>query len=186
MTESRDTVTAEEAALHGGDETSLPVRIYCLMMDNLVKKQSPRQQRLHKDAQDLLRRMDPQDPIEQMLSEQILWMHGRLALLNYFAAMQTKKIPMQLLHPAADRLANTLRRHLMAFADYRNPGRKRFTAVRQANIAHQQIVTNHSQPAAEARLDDPQISRSISEAAAEKISPDARGTDIPAAQRRPK
>jgi hypothetical protein len=183
MIESRDTVTPEEAALHGGDETSLAVRIYCQMMDNLVKKQSPRHQRLQKDAEDLLRRIDPQDPIEQMLSEQIIWMHARLAFLNYFASIQTKKSPMQLMHSAADRLANTLRRHMMAFADYRNPGRKRFTAVRQANIAHQQIVSNHSQPAAE-KLDDPQISRSISETASEKISPDPRRAAIAAPQRR--
>ena len=96
--------------------------------------------------------------------EQMLWMHGRLAYLNFYAAQQIHNKPMQVLHTAADRLANTLRRHMTAFADYRNPGRKRFTAVRQANIAQQQIVSNHS-PAKQVQSHDSEISRAIAEAA---------------------
>jgi hypothetical protein len=159
-----------DSQLFGGDETSLAVRVYCQMMDKLVERDSPRFERLHTEATELLRRLDPQDAIEQMMVEQMLWMHGRLAHLNYYAALQTRNKPIQVLHTAADRLANTLRRHMMAFADYRNPGRKRFTAVRQANIAQQQIVTNHS-PARQVESHDSQISRSISEACTPILSP---------------
>jgi hypothetical protein len=164
----------EPPPMFGGDETTTAVRIYCQMMDRLIDRKSPRHVRLHSDAAELLRRIDPQDAIEQLMSEQILWLHARFAHLSYYASLQTKNPPMQIMHNAADRLANTLRRHLMAFADYRNPGRKRFTAVRQANIAHQQIV-NNSSPMPEAIFHDPQIPRAIPATKAAALSSNARG-----------
>jgi hypothetical protein len=169
MSEKESASTPQDSQLFGGDETSLAVRVYCQMMDKLVQRDSPRHERLHADAIELLRRLDPQDAIEQMMVEQMLWMHGRLAYLNYYAALQTRNKPMQVLHTAADRLANTLRRHMVAFADYRNPGRKRFTAVRQANIAQQQIVSNNS-PARQMESHDSEISRSITEASTTILS----------------
>jgi hypothetical protein len=45
-------------------------------------------------------------------------------------------------HAACDRLADTMRRHISAFCAYRYPERKRFVAVKRANIAQQQIVIN--------------------------------------------
>jgi hypothetical protein len=172
MSEAGETPESDEAAVVGDDQTPAAVRIYCQMMEKVLEKDSPRLKRVRADATEFLRKLDPQDPIEQMLGEQILWMYARLAHLNYFATLQTKLAPMQILHTAADRLANTVRRHMMAFADYRNPGRKRFTAVRQANFAHQQIVTNTS-TAGPVQLHDPPIARSI---------PDARETILPSLQ----
>lgn len=178
-----DQPSAQEP-LWGGGQTTTAVRIYCQMMDNLVDPKSPRHARLHTDAIELLQRIDPQDAIEQLMSEQILWLHARMAHLNYYASLQTRREPMHVLHSAADRLANTLRRHLMAFADYRNPGRKRFTAVRQANIAHQQIVTNAAPSLTESPFHDPPISRPVPAAQTPKISPVARGPAVAAKKRR--
>jgi len=169
MTDANQTSVPDEPPNSGGDQTSVAVRIYCQMMQNTLQKDSPRLARVHADAIEFLRRLNPQDPLEQMLAEQILWMNARLAHLNYFASVQTKQKPMQMLHNAADRLANTVRRHMMAFADYRNPGRKRFTAVRQANIAHQQIVTSAAANL-ERHLDDPTIPRPLPQASTPILS----------------
>jgi hypothetical protein len=127
------------ATLSGADDP-LGLKIYCRMLDTLLLGDSPMRQESCEQARRLLAELAPRDAIEKMMVDQILWLHARLAHLSFYSSVQTRLKPMQVMHEACDRLADTIRRHIVAFSDYRDPGRRRFTAVKQANIAQQQIV----------------------------------------------
>jgi hypothetical protein len=128
----------------GEGEDAMGVRIYCRMMESLLTADSPLKAKYFEEARQLHKELSPRDAVEKIFVDQILWLHARLAHLNYYSTLQTQLKPMQVMHAACDRLADAMRRHLMAFAEYRQPERRRFTAVRQANIAQQQIVTSAS------------------------------------------
>ena len=92
------------------------------------------------DAEAVIKELGARDGIEKLMLDQILWLHGRLARLTLLSCRRKKLEEAEGYHAAADRLTDTLRRHMAAFASYRYPERKRFVAVNRANIAEQQIV----------------------------------------------
>lgn len=83
------------------------------------------------------------DPLEEMLVVQALWTHTRLARLSSIANQQTTPNHIKVVHDACDRAGNTLRRQMLALAEYRRPPRTdAFMAIKQANVAQQQVVQN--------------------------------------------
>ncbi len=103
-------------------------------------------------VEDLLKRLKPRDPLEEMLVIQALWTHARLAKLSELAIMQTEIKQVQVVHDACDKAANTYRRHMLALADYRRPSRPGvFMPVSQLNAAGQQVVQNAENSKSEKR-----------------------------------
>lgn len=85
----------------------------------------------------------PRDAIEEMLVLQAAWTHARLAHLSKLSADQTSTTNVRVVNEACDRAANTFRRQMLALAEYRRPPRSdAFVAIRQANLANQQVVHN--------------------------------------------
>jgi len=95
-------------------------------------------------VEDVLERMGPQDPLEEMLIQQAVLAHARVLHLTEYANRQERLEAVKVAHEYADRASNTYRRHMLALAEYRRPPRPgdSFTAIRQANIAGQQVVQN--------------------------------------------
>ncbi|NOG54735.1 MAG: hypothetical protein HND57_10480 [Planctomycetes bacterium] len=95
-------------------------------------------------VEDMLRRMAPRDPLEEMLAVQALLAHARVLHLSTLANQQQTPDGIRVIHEYADRASNTYRRLMLALAEYRKPprGGNSFTAVKQANIAQQQLVMN--------------------------------------------
>jgi hypothetical protein len=87
--------------------------------------------------------VQPRDAVEEMLLVQMVWTHARLGNLTVLANQQTTASNVRIVHDACDKAANTFRRMMLALADYRRPPQVAgFVAVRQANIANQQVVQN--------------------------------------------
>jgi hypothetical protein len=105
-------------------------------------KTKPFGQQMQKIAADLLRRFKPRDPVEEMLIAQMVWTHARVANLSTLFSAQHDIKWHGLMALQADRAANLFRRQMLALADYRRPTRRSFTAIRQANIAEQQVVNS--------------------------------------------
>jgi hypothetical protein len=95
-------------------------------------------------AEDLLERMAPRDPAEEMLITQMLMAQVRTLHLTSLANQQTELDSLRVVNEYADRASNTYRRLMLALAEYRRPARAgdSFTAIAQANIAGQQLVVN--------------------------------------------
>ncbi len=95
-------------------------------------------------ADDLIERMAPRDPAEEMLIVQMLMAHSRVMHLTSLANVQECLEPLRIVNEYADRASNTYRRLMLALAEYRRPlrGGDSFTAIKQANIAGQQVVMN--------------------------------------------
>ncbi len=91
-------------------------------------------------VRDVLTQMQPRDPMERMLIEQSLWLHARLARLSVQAATATGEQSVRTLNEAAERVANTYRRHMQALKDYRSASWPKIVAIGQANLANQQVV----------------------------------------------
>ncbi len=96
-------------------------------------------------VRDVMERMAPRDPAEEMLVAQLLTTHARVMHLSELANRQTNLGPVRTLNEYADRASNTYRRLMLALAEYRRPPRTgdSFTAIRQTNIAGQQVVQTH-------------------------------------------
>jgi hypothetical protein len=85
----------------------------------------------------------PRDALEEMLVVQMAWTHARLARLSAIAHNQEKRENLQAVQDACDHAANTFRRQMLALAEYRRPPQPgNFMAIRQANVANQQVVQN--------------------------------------------
>lgn len=95
-------------------------------------------------VEETLRRMQPRDPAEEMLVSQLVLLHLRVLALTRLACKATTLEEIGSLNEYADRASNTYRRLMLGLADYRRPPRAgdSFTAIRQANIAQQQVVQN--------------------------------------------
>ncbi|QKK09290.1 MAG: hypothetical protein HND58_14745 [Planctomycetota bacterium] len=93
---------------------------------------------------DLLERMAPRDPLEEMLVVQAALAHARVLHLTEHANRQERLESIRTVNECADRASNTYRRLMLALREYRKPPRSgdTFTAIRQANIAGQQVVQN--------------------------------------------
>lgn len=99
-------------------------------------------------ARDVIERMVPRDPVEEMLIAQLLFAHARVMRLTDMANQQTGLDAIRVIHDYADRASNTYRRLMLALIEYRRPPRAAgsgdsFTVVKQANIANQQVIQNH-------------------------------------------
>jgi hypothetical protein len=87
--------------------------------------------------------VQPQDALEEMLVVQMAWAHARLARLSAIAHSQEQRGNVQVVNDACDRAANTFRRQMLALAEYRRPAQAgSFVAIKQANVANQQVVQN--------------------------------------------
>lgn len=87
--------------------------------------------------------VQPRDALEEMLVVQMAWTHARLARLSAIANDQTATTNVRVLNDACDRAAGTFRRQMLALAEYRRPPRtENFVAIKQANVAAQQVVQN--------------------------------------------
>ncbi len=87
--------------------------------------------------------VQPRNAIEEMLLVQMAWTHARLARLSAIAHNQERRGNVQVVHSACDRAANTFRRQMLTLAEYRRPAQpNNFLAIKQANVAHQQVVQN--------------------------------------------
>ena len=93
---------------------------------------------------DVMDRMAPRDPLEEMLISQLICAHARLLHLTDLANRQTTLDGIKTVNEYADKASNTYRRLMLALAEYRRPPKAgdTFTAIRQANIAGQQVVMN--------------------------------------------
>jgi hypothetical protein len=92
---------------------------------------------------DAMTEMKCNDPFEQMLVMQAIWTHTRLAHLSALANQQTDSDHIKVLNEACDRCANTFRRQMLGIAEYRRPPRTdAFVAIKQANVAQQQVIAN--------------------------------------------
>lgn len=93
---------------------------------------------------DLIERMAPRDPAEEMLVVQLVLTHARVLHLTDAANRQERLESIRTIHEYADRASNTYRRLMLALAEYRRPtAPATFTAIKQANIAGQQVIQNH-------------------------------------------
>lgn len=87
--------------------------------------------------------VQPRDALEEMLLVQMAWTHARLARLSAIATDQEQRANVQIVHDACDRAANTFRRQMLTLAEYRRPPQPgNFVAIKQANLANQQVVQN--------------------------------------------
>lgn len=96
-------------------------------------------------AKTLIEKMNPRDPAEEMLVAQMLMAHVRVLHLTDIANKQETLNAIRTVNECADRASNTYRRLMLGLAEYRRPPRASdsFTAIRQANIAGQQVIQNH-------------------------------------------
>ncbi|MCC6230527.1 MAG: hypothetical protein IT432_15035 [Phycisphaerales bacterium] len=97
---------------------------------------------------DLIERMAPRDPAEEMLVVQLVLTHVRTLHLTDLANRQERLESIRTVHEYADRASNTYRRLMLALAEYRRPPRTgdTFAVVKQTNIAGQQVIQNHENP----------------------------------------
>jgi hypothetical protein len=87
--------------------------------------------------------VQPRDAVEEMLLVELAWTHARIAALSAMAVQQTQTVNLRVVNEACDRAANTFRRLMLALADYRRPRpAPSFVAIKQANLANQQVVHN--------------------------------------------
>ncbi len=99
-------------------------------------------------AEGVIEGMAPRDAAEEMLIAQMLFAHARAMRLTAMANNRSDLKSVRVLHEYADRASNTYRRLMLALAEYRRPPRAggTFTAIKQANIAGQQVIQNHEIP----------------------------------------
>jgi hypothetical protein len=104
-------------------------------------------------ARELLIQLDPQDAAERMLAVQMIAAFTRSMFLSRNANHQKHPKWFKLYSGDCDRAMTLFRRQMQTFTDLRRLRRTTFNAIRQANIAAQQIVVtdcptpdSHAQP----------------------------------------
>ena len=141
-----------------------------------------------KRVQDMIKAMKPRDPLERMLIEQCILTHGRVRHLAVLANQQESVEWSQHMHHAADKASNTYRRLMLALDQYRRPPRAGdvFTAIKQANIANQQIIQNAEASEKKEKTSNEQgCDHAEAHTTKTKALPaDAGGIERPAAERR--
>jgi hypothetical protein len=94
--------------------------------------------------EDLILRMDPRDPVEEMLVVQLVLTHARVLHLTDCANRQESLDKLRGVNECADRASNTYRRLMLALPEYRRPpSSSSFTAIHQANFASQQVIQSN-------------------------------------------
>lgn len=92
----------------------------------------------------ILARLKPRDDLEEMLIMQAIWTHARLAKLSLMANQAGGMESAPAINDNCDGAAKTFRQQIQALIDYRNPRKSgdMFMAIKQANLAQQQVVQN--------------------------------------------
>jgi hypothetical protein len=126
--------------IHG---TAAPASIYGVALSSVFG--DSRIDEMTAYARDVIARIAPQDPAEEMLAAQMLFAHARVTRLTELANRQTDVEGIRVVNEYADRASNTFRRLMLALAEYRRPPRSGdvFAVVKQANIAGQQVIQSH-------------------------------------------
>jgi hypothetical protein len=93
-------------------------------------------------ARELLEQLAPADAAERMLSVQMIAAFSRSIFLARLANVQTHPKWFALYSRECNSAMTMFRRQLQTLTDLRRPRRTTFNAIRQANIAGQQIVVN--------------------------------------------
>jgi hypothetical protein len=127
--------------------------VYWKILEGILSPQSLCWGAWKVEAEGIVQQLGPRDGVEKLMVDQILWLHARLGSLSVLASLEKKADKAAGLHAACDRLADTVRRHVSAFCAYRYPERKRFVAVKRANIAQQQIVISGGKKRGRPRLE---------------------------------
>lgn len=97
-------------------------------------------------VEDFLGRMKPLDPLEELLVVQALWAHARAGRFSLVACQQTEVKQIQAANAAADGASNLFRKQMLTLAEYRRgPRRDTFMAIKQANVANQQVVLQNDE-----------------------------------------
>jgi hypothetical protein len=91
-------------------------------------------------ARELLMQLDPQDVAERMLAVQMIASFSRSMFLSRNANRQKNARWFKLYSGECDRAMTLFRQQMQTFTDLRRPRRTTFNAIRNANIAGQQIV----------------------------------------------
>lgn len=130
-------------AVHGKSMAGI---VYANALAQRIAKMFPRS--LTKSAmvymEDLIQRMDPRDPVEEMLVVQLVLTHARVLHLTDWANRQESLERLRGVNECADRASNTYRRLMLALPEYRRPpSSSSFTAIRQANFASQQLIQSN-------------------------------------------
>ena len=90
---------------------------------------------------DIIKAMNPKDPMEQMLCEQLVLCHHRAAYLQGQAMRQKTLNCIRTMNELADRAMNAYRRSMLALQDYRAPRRpSQLIVAKQVNQAESQQV----------------------------------------------
>jgi len=126
--------------LHG---KGFPAAVYANAISRLTNGAVDRKAVVY--AQDLVARMAPRDPAEEMLVAQLLFAHARVMHLTEMANRQEGIDSVRVVNEYADQASNTYRRLMLGLAEYRRPprGGDTFAVVKQTNIAGQQVIQNH-------------------------------------------
>jgi hypothetical protein len=126
--------------LHG---EGIPEAVYATAIAPIIGGKTDDQAMMY--ARDLIKRMAPRDPAEEMLITQMLFAHARSMRLTAMSGQLSTVEGLKVVHEYADRASNTYRRLMLAFAEYRRPPKAgdSFSVIQQANIAAQQVVQNN-------------------------------------------
>jgi hypothetical protein len=141
----KPTVISEESTaaarhLHG---EGIPEAAYATAIAPIMGGRTDDQAMMY--ARDLIKRMAPRDPAEEMLVSQMLFAHARSMRLTGLSGQQSTVEGLKVVHEYADRASNTYRRLMLALAEYRRPLKSgdSYSVIQQANIAAQQVVQNN-------------------------------------------
>ena len=95
-------------------------------------------------ARELMAQLSPRDAVETMLVTQMIATFSRSMFLSRHANKQKNPKWFALYSEECDRTMNLYRKQMQALAEYRQPRRRSFTAIRTANFAGQQVVVSGS------------------------------------------
>ena len=123
--------------------SSLPGVVYAMALIPMLGKEGGKEASAY--ARDVIARMEPRDPAEEMLVAQLLFAHARVLRLTEMTQDSQTADSLRVIHEYADRASNTYRKLMLALAEYRRPFRAGDTiaVVGQANFSNQQLIQNH-------------------------------------------
>jgi hypothetical protein len=146
MTEAKEQAKASQTALSTETNAStvkdpIPAGTYLTNILNPLIEEALENGVASKYMAELVEAMNPRDPLERMLVEQLVYCHHRAASLQAWAMRQTKPEHSQRLNELADKAMNTYRRSMLGLADYRAPRRQaQYIRAQQFNQAESQQV----------------------------------------------
>ncbi|PHQ80002.1 MAG: hypothetical protein COB69_06835 [Phycisphaera sp.] len=98
--------------LHGD---GIPEAVYAIAIAPIMGGKTDDQAKMY--ARDLIKRMAPRDPAEEMLISQMLFAHARSMRLTTLSGQQSTVEGIKVVHEYAERASNTYRRLMLALAE---------------------------------------------------------------------